>query len=143
MLNAQTQYRDIIFHRHHVSQSRPHMSVHCRAAQFAPFAALTGYDDIINESARCTEEESELDESRKTELNDRLVFLLSREQPPEVTVIYFVPDMKKAGGQYLTFTDRLTKYDPYRRRLLFASGLALPVDRITDVTSPVLDALNW
>ena len=76
-------------------------------------------------------------------MNDRLVFLLSREQPPEVTVIYFVPDMKKAGGQYLTFTDRLTKYDPYRRRLLFASGLALPVDRITDVTSPVLDALNW
>ena len=143
MLNAQTQYSDIIFHRHHVSQSRPHMSVHSRAAQFAPFAALTGYDDIINESARYTEEESELDDSRKTELNDKLVFLLSREMPPETTIIYFSPDAKKSGGQYLTFTDRLERYDSYRRRLVFSSGLALQVDRIMDVKSPVLDALSW
>ncbi len=143
MNNALIQYGDILFHRRHVSESRPRMSVHCRAAQFAPFAALTGYDDLISESARCTDEESELDESRKAELNDRLVFLLSRDEPPETTVIYFVPDERKSGGRYLAFTDRLVRYDSYKRRLVFASGLALPVDRITEVKSPVLDSLNW
>ena len=143
MINAQTQYCDIISHRHYVSPSRPRMSVHSRAAQFAPFAALTGYDDLIGESARYTEEECELDESRKAELNDRLVFLLSRAEPPETTVTYFSPDGKKRGGQYLTVTDRAVKVDPYRRRLVFASGLALPVDSIVEVESPVLDALNW
>lgn len=143
MNTIQAPYCDILFHRHHVSQSRPRMSVHSRAAQFAPFAALTGYDDIINESARYTEDSPDLGESLKADLNDRLVFLLSRDRPPVATVTYFAPDAKKSGGRYLTFTDRLAKYDPYRRRLLFASGLALPVESITDVASDELDMLQF
>ena len=142
-MNAQLTYGDILFHRHHVSPSRPHMPAHSRAAQFAPFAALTGYDDIIRESARFTDDAPELGESLISELNDRLVFLLSRERPPVATVTYFVPDVKKAGGRYLTLTDRLTEYDPHRRRLLFASGLALPVESVTDVASDELDRLQF
>lgn len=142
-MNTQLTYGDILFHRHHVSQSRPRMSVHSRAAQFAPFAALTGYDDIISESARFTEDSPDLGESLVSELNDRLVFLLSRDNPPVATVTYFVPDEKKSGGRYLTFTDRLAKYDPYKRKLLFASGLAISVESITDVESDELDMLQF
>ncbi len=142
-MNTQLTYGDILFHRHHVSQSRPHMPVHSRAAQFAPFAALTGYDDIISESARFTEDSPDLGESLISDLNDRLVFLLSRDRPPATTVTYFIPDAKKSGGRYLTFTDRLAKYDPHRRRLVFASGLALPVESVTDVESDELDLLQF
>ena len=142
-MNAQAKYRDIIFHQHHVSQSRPRRTVHSRAAQFAPFAALTGYDDMIKESERYTDDAPELDECRKAELNDRLIFLLSREQPPEATITYFVPDAKKSGGKYLTFTDRILKYDEYKRRLIFASGIALPVEGITEVESIELDRLMF
>lgn len=143
MQNAQTLYSDIIVHRHHVSESRPPMPIHSCAAQFAPFAALTGYDDMINESARYTEDEIELEECQKAELNDRLLFLLSREEPAEVTVTYFVPDTKKSGGKYLSFTDRILRYDEYRRSIIFTSGIALCTDSITDIQSDVLDALNW
>lgn len=143
MENPQTLYSDIIKHKHHVSQSRQPMPLRSRAAQFAPFAALTGYDDLINESARYTEDMPELDENRKAELNDKLIFLLSRERPPEATVTYFAPDAKKSGGKYLTLTDRLLKFDDYRRSLLFASGIALPIQQLIDIQSPLLDALNW
>ena len=119
------------------------MTVHSRAAQFAPFAALTGYDDMIKESERYTDDAPELDECRKAELNDRLLFLLSREEPAEVTVTYFVPDTKKSGGKYLSFTDRIWRYDEYRRSIIFTSGIALCTDSITDIQSDVLDALNW
>ena len=143
MKSVYVQYQDIISHRHHVSESRPPMPMHSRAAQFAPFAALTGYDDMISESARYTEETPDLSESLTAELNDRLVFLLSRTEPPVVTLTWFLPDARKSGGRYMTFTDRLVRYDPYKRRLLFASGLAVPVGRITGVESDVLDALGF
>ena len=143
MGNAVIQYRDIIFHRHHVSQSRAHMTVHSRAAQFAPFAALTGYDEIISESARTTEDAPELGEGLIADLNDRLVFLLNREDASPATVTYFVPDPKKPGGKILCLTDRLLRYDAYAGKIIFASGIALPVERIVNVESDEFEALRF
>ncbi len=83
---------------HHVSQNHPQMSMHDRAAQFAPFAALTGYEAAVGETARLTAERRELDAQEAEELNRRLAVLIARlPERPEVTVEYFVPDDRKAG----------------------------------------------
>ena len=91
-------YDDIIHLPHHVSQNHPQMSMHDRAAQFAPFAALTGYEAAVRETARLTAEKRELDAQEAEELNRRLTELAARlPDHPEVTVEYFVPDDRKAG----------------------------------------------
>ena len=98
-------YDDIIHLPHHTSSRHPRMSMADRAAQFSPFAALSGHEDAIRETARLTTERAELSESRKEELNEQLVWL--REHPDareRVTVTYFRPDAKKAGGAYVTVT---------------------------------------
>ena len=95
-------YSDIINLPHHVSVKHPQMSMTERAAQFNPFAALTGYDDAVEETARLTESQAELTESRKAALDEALREILSAETRPQVTIRYFLPDEKKAGGRYVT-----------------------------------------
>ena len=100
-----TPYDDIIHLRHHVSQNHPQMPLRDRAAQFAPFAALTGYEAAVGETARLTSERRELDPQEAEELNRRLSELAARLQDrPEVTIEYFVPDQRKSGGAYVTIT---------------------------------------
>ena len=100
-----TPYADIIDLPHHVSQNHPQMSMHDRAAQFAPFAALTGYEAEVGETARLTAERRELDEQEAQELNRRLADLAARlPDRPEVTIEYFVPDERKAGGASVSGT---------------------------------------
>ena len=102
-----TPYDDIIRLPHHVSQNHPQMSLRDRAAQFAPFAALTGYEAAVGETARLTAERRELDAQEAEELNRRLAALIARlPERPEVTVEYFVPDDRKAGGAYVSVTGR-------------------------------------
>ena len=103
-----TPYDDIIHLPHHVSQNHPQMPMLDRAAQFAPFAALTGYEAAVGETARLTAERRELDPQEAEELNRRLSELVARlPDHPEVTVEYFVPDNRKAGGAYVTMTGRV------------------------------------
>ena len=91
-------YDDFLNLPHHVSADLPHMSMQNRAAQFAPFAALVGYDALIQETTRLTDQKAELDESVKAELNEKLRLLLElMPQQPEVTITYFLPDNRKAG----------------------------------------------
>ena len=127
-------YDDIINMPHHVSTTHPQMPLHDRAAQFSPFAALTGHEDAIKETARLTDEWMEPDDDRKSELNGKLQELLARigEKPP-VTVTYFIPDEQKAGGTYVTVTGKLKKINEYDRMLVLEDGLTIACDRICDI----------
>jgi len=105
-------YDDIINLPHHVSVTRPHMTAVDRAAQFSPFAALTGYDAAIRETARLTDERVELDEYIKDALNKRLQIIAERmKEQPEITITYFQPDTKKSGGANITDTGTVKKID--------------------------------
>lgn len=119
-------YADIIDLPHHVSKDRPHMSMHDRAAQFSPFAALVGFEDVIDETARITTRKRELDEAEKAELDRRIAVLLAHlAEKPVVTVEYFVPDTLKSGGAYRTRTGALVKVSPIRKNLTLADGTVI------------------
>lgn len=127
-------YDDIINLPHHVSEVRPRMSRTMRAAQFAPFAALTGYDDEIKETARITDCKAEIDEYVKEELNKKLTELKENsEKNPEAKITYFVADEKKSGGKYITVKDRIKKIDVYKRTVLLLCGTEIPVDDIYEI----------
>lgn len=107
-------YDDIIHLPHHVSKKYPQMAITDRAAQFAPFAALTGHEAAINETARQTERKVELDEERQRELNEKIWLIIRNlEKQPAVTVTYFVPDTKKDGGAYVTHSGQVKRIDEY------------------------------
>jgi len=127
-------YDTIIDLPHHVSVRRQHMSRHDRAAQFAPFAALTGHDAAIRETARLTDCQVELDEHRKAMLNRILQNLLAHiHQQPEVTITYFIPDEKKDGGRYAVVSGHIQKIDVYAHTLHLTDGCTVPVDSIRDL----------
>jgi len=129
-------YDDILNLPHHVSASRPHMPAADRAAQFAPFAALTGYDAAVRETARQTDARLELDECEKEALNDKLRVIDEHlENAPEVTVTYFRPDGRKAGGAYVTVSGAVRKIDGYARVVVLADGGRIPIDEIAGIDS--------
>ena len=112
-------YEDIINLPHHVSKTRPQMSMLDRAAQFSPFAALTGYDAAIKETGRLTDEKIELDEDTKAALDMKQAYLIEMiDEQPEITIIYFLPDARKVGGAYVTVTGNLKRFDEYERLLI-------------------------
>ena len=135
MADARIEYADIIDREHPVSAKHPPMSRLNRAAQFAPFAALTGYDDLIRESERETDTRTELDESSIEELNRKLVWLLRQDDPPEASFTFFVPDSKKAGGAYETVTGKLLRYDQFARSITLDNGETLFIDDIRAIES--------
>lgn len=126
-------YDDIIHLPHHVSERHPQMSMYNRAAQFAPFAALTGHNAAITEAARLTEAEQELSESDAEVLNRKLAYLQSLDEKPTISVTYFVPDDKKEGGSYHTATGIVKSVEPDEGVLQFEDGTGIPVIRIKDI----------
>ena len=126
-------YDDIIDLPHHVSERHPQMSMYNRAAQFAPFAALTGHDAAITEAARLTDAELELSESDAEVLNRKLAYLQSLDEKPTISVTYFVPDDKKEGGSYHTATGIVKSVEPDKGVLQFEDGTGVPVIRIKDI----------
>lgn len=105
-------YDDMLHMPHHVSKTHPHMSMHNRAAQFSPFAALTGFESIIQETSRQTTQRIELDESAKEALNEKLQRLLQvLHVHPKISIIFFKPDEKKDGGEYICITGTVKKID--------------------------------
>ena len=125
------EYDDIIRLPHHVSADRPHMPMIDRAAQFLPFAALTGYDAAIVETARLTDTKRELSEEQKEIISMQLHKLQSRlKTDPLVTVTYFVPDRRKAGGAYRTINGTARKVDEYLGVLEMSNGISIPFDDI-------------
>ena len=127
-------YDDIIDLPHHVSGTHPPMSRADRAAQFSPFAALTGYDAAVRETARVTERRIELDEGVKAELNARLNCILEHlSEHPQVSLTYFVPDEKKSGGAYRTVTGAVRKLDSVAKTLTLADGTVVPMEEMVHV----------
>ena len=101
-----------------------------RAAQFAPFAALTGYDEAVEETARLTDSKIELDEYQKSELNDILQFIISSESDEEVSITYFVPDKRKSGGAYISKKGVVLKVREYEKDVVMDDGTEIPIDDI-------------
>ena len=127
-------YSDIINLPHHVSHNHPQMPMEARAAQFAPFAALTGYDAVIHETARLTEGQVELEEFDNERLNRKYAELMTiLDSHPEITVSYFKPDEHKAGGAYVTVTGQLKKIDTYEQLMVMEDGTAIPIGNIMDL----------
>lgn len=127
-------YEDIINLPHPVSTKHKPMAMIERAAQFAPFAALTGHDAVLAETARLTDDAVNLDEYAKAMIDEKLRGLVQdMKAKPQVTVTYFVPDARKAGGAYTCITGQLKRIDEVGHLLLFEDGTQIPVDRILDV----------
>ena len=140
--NSSTQYNDIINLPHHVSSTRPQMPILDRAAQFAPFAALTGYDAAIKETGRLTEEKIELDEEALNILNMKYQILVdSLDDEPEVTFTYFKPDERKAGGAYVKVTGTVKKVDDFERLIVMQNGTKMPMDDILNIDGTIFNGI--
>ncbi|MCC8128386.1 MAG: YolD-like family protein [Clostridiales bacterium] len=136
-------YQDIIDLPHHVSATRPHMSMGDRAAQFSPFAALTGYDAAVQETARRTDRRAELDEEIKQDLSERLNLIQGNlAAAPVVEITYFVPDERKEGGAYNTVTGIVKKIDEYHRLVVLTDGTDIPIDEIIEISGAMFRSLE-
>ena len=133
-MRMNNRYDEIMGLPHHVSKTRPQMPLSDRAAQFAPFAALTGYDSAIKETGRLTDERIELDEEALAALDRKYQLLIEAlDDAPEVTITYFQPDERKAGGQYVSATGTVKKVDTFGRRILLQDGTRIPLDSVYDL----------
>lgn len=136
------EYDDIIYLPHHVSTTRSRMAVIDRAAQFSPFAALTGHNAAIKETARLTEERVELDEYMKEALNDKLQIITDQlKESPEVEITYFQPDEKKNGGVYVTAINTVKKIDIYERIVIMTDGTEIPIDEIINIAGKIFETM--
>lgn len=127
-------YEDIINLPHHTSKKHPRMSLEARSAQFAPFAALTGYDEVLSETARLTNERIEIDETIKVIIDSKLQIIKEHiKEMPLITFMYFVPDSKKDGGKYVTITGNVKKIDEYRNALVLENKTEIPINEIIDI----------
>jgi len=132
-------YADIIRLPHHKAANRPHMSMYDRAAQFSPFAALTGHDAAIRETARVTEQRIILDESEKNILDEGLKIIASNiGNKPEISLVYFREDELKDGGSYEEIADIVVKIDYYGRVIVMKSGISVNFDDIYKIDGDML-----
>ena len=149
---AREVYADIIDHPRWQSPTRPHMSLYDRAAQFAPFAALTGYDDMVNEEARTVDQRIELDETTLEGLNQKLNLVndvIRDGIHPTLSITYFVPDPLKAGGRYDTVTEKIRKIDVVRGKVVLMrtegkAGINVEIDinNILEIHGELVDYLD-
>lgn len=129
-----SRYADIINLPHHTSSKHLRMSRENRAAQFSPFAALTGYDAEITETARLTNEKIELDEDKVNDINAKLQYIIDHiNEKPEISVEYFIPDEKKSGGAYVTVSGAVRIIDEYDKSVVFYNGKRIPIADIYTV----------
>ena len=129
-----SEYDDIINLPHHQSTKHKQMSNHQRAAQFAPFAALTGYDVAIDETARFTDEKLELSEEQQDYLNEQIQLLIEQiSEKPQSQITYFVHDERKSGGENVTITGNVRRVDDYNREIVFADGLTVKIDDVWSI----------
>ena len=143
-MSCAEQYKDIIDLPHHVSKTRPQMPMSDRAAQFAPFAALTGYDSAIKETGRLTDEKIELDEEALTALDMKYQILMDAfDDALEVTITFFQPDERKAGGKYVSATGAVKKVDDFERRITMRDGTRIPMDDVLSIEGELFSSLEY
>lgn len=135
-------YEDIIDLPPHISSKYPQPTMMDRAARFAPFAAITGYEEMVLEEARVTQDQAILDENELAVLNQKLQCLMqSLSETPETSVTYFLPDSKKAGGSYVTRKGNLRRIDSFARTITFTDGTEIPIDAVSDIESPLFEQI--
>lgn len=135
-------YARIIDLPHHVSKVRPQMSMYQRAAQFAPFAALTGHGAAISETARLTDKKIALSESESEILNMKTALLVAHvHEHPDVCITYFVPDKLKEGGCYVTYSGTVKGWDEYERCIVFDDGTRILTSEILDMEVKLFDSV--
>lgn len=136
-------YDDIIGLPHPVSQTHPPMSFENRAAQFLPFAALTGYDAAIQETARLTDRRLELDEDEKLMLSGKLQLIQDNiKARPHTKITYFMPDGRKEGGVYAVATGRVKKVDAFERQIVMMDGRYIPIDEVCAVDGELFRGMD-
>ena len=136
-------YDEIMGLPHHVSKTRPQMPMSDRAAQFAPFAALTGYDAAIKETGRLTDERIELDVEALSALDMKYQLLMEAlDEAPEVTITYFQPDERKAGGKYVSAVGAVKKIDDFERRITMQDGTKIPMDDVLSIDGKLFSSLE-
>ncbi len=131
--NQKSPYEDIIHLPHHVSPRRPQMSLHDRAAQFAPFAALTGHEEAVKETARLTDCKIELDENEIQLLDQKLQYLEVQSEQPAIEITYFLPDQRKSGGAYVDVQGRIKRIDRYNHCLQMEDGIEISITDILKI----------
>lgn len=136
-------YDEIMGLPHHVSKTRPQMPMSDRAAQFAPFAALTGYDAAIKETGRLTDKRIELDVEALSALDMKYQLLMEAlDEAPEVTITYFQPDERKAGGKYVSAVGAVKKIDDFERRITMRDGTRIPTDDVLSIDGELFSSLE-
>ena len=136
-------YNEIMGLPHHVSKTRPQMPMSDRAAQFAPFAALTGYDAAIKETGRLTDERIELDVEALSALDMKYQLLMEAlDEAPEVIITYFRPDERKAGGKYVSAVGAVKKIDDFERRITMQDGTRIPMDDVLSIDGELFSSLE-
>lgn len=139
MLEESHKYDDIINLPPPTSKKHPRMSLYDRAAQFSPFAALTGHDAAIKETARLTDEQPDLSEDTKENLNRKLMIVLENaDLGIPVTITYFIPDERKKGGHYDTKTGLIKRIDEYERTVIFQDKTVIPIEQISEIESKLI-----
>lgn len=142
-MSNEHKYDDIINMPHHVSKKHPQMFLLDRAAQFSPFAALTGHEAAIAETARLTDARLELDENTIEMLDIRLQFLKKRlAEKPIVNISYFIPDEKKQGGSYETVAGIVKKIDLYEHRIVMKDGLSILIDDLVAIDGDIFKGIE-
>ena len=132
-------YDDIINLPHNEPKKHPRMSKEARAAQFAPFAALTGYDDVIKETSRLTSERIEINEELKAILDAKLQIIHDKiSSKPEITFTYFVPDIRKDGGSYVTVMGKVIRIDEFNQKVILENRTEIPISEIVEITGEIL-----
>ena len=132
------QYDDIINLPHHISKKHPQMSLYARSAQFAPFAALTGYEEAVKETARETNERIDIEDELKSILDGKLQIILEQiKNHPEISITYFIADSKKNGGEYVTVTGLVKKVDLYNQYIYLIDYTEIPINEIIDISGEI------
>lgn len=136
-------YDDIINLPHFESKKHPRMSIENRSFQFAPFNALTGYDDAIKEQTRQTSKKIELDEDAKNILNTKLQYLIKNiDLKPKISITYFIPDKQKEGGKYVFKDDYIKKIDLIEQVIIFLDKTKISINNIISIDSPIFKNID-
>ena len=131
-------YDDIINKPHHKSKTHPPMSLYARSSQFAPFAALTGYEDLVTETAREVSERIEIDDELKKILDGKIQLLSEKiKNKPEIIFTYFIPDSTKNGGAYVNTTGVVKKIDLYNQTIILEDKTQIPINEIIDISGEI------
>ena len=142
MTESEEKYGDILNLPHHQSKVHPQMSIYDRAAQFSPFAALTGLGAAISETARLTDEKIEQDEEQLNILNNKFAILRANiASQPVVTITYFVKDLRKDGGEYVTISGVIKKIDDYQKIIVMQDNIIISIDDIADIKSDIFNRI--